>query len=133
MWKEFREFAIKGNVVDLAVGVIIGGAFNKIVTSLVENVLSPLLGLLIGKINLKDIVLSPFGVEVKLGLFFQSIIDFLIMSFTIFLIVKFINRLRRPKKEEESSEEESFTKEEELLMEIRDLLKGQVHPADSDK
>lgn len=123
MWKEFKEFAMKGNVIDLAVGVIIGGAFNKIVTSLVENILTPLLGLVMGKVNLSGIVLSPFGVHIKLGLFLQSVIDFLIMSFTIFLVVKAINRLRRPKEEEvKEVVEEKPSKEEVLLAEIRDLL-----------
>lgn len=123
MWKEFKEFAMKGNVIDLAVGVIIGGAFNKIVTSLVENILTPLLGLVMGKINLSKIVFSPFGVDIKLGLFLQSVIDFLIMAFTIFLIVKVINRLRRPKQEEvKEIVEEKLSKEEALLTEIRDLL-----------
>lgn len=123
MWKEFKEFAMKGNVIDLAVGVIIGGAFNKIVTSLVENILTPILELVMGKINISDIVLSPFGVNIKLGLFLQSVIDFLIMAFTIFLMVKAINRLRRPRQEEvKEIVEEKLSKEEALLTEIRDLL-----------
>lgn len=123
MWKEFKEFAMKGNVIDLAVGVIIGGAFNKIVTSLVENILTPLLGLVMGKINISKIVFYPFGVKMSVGLFLQSVIDFLIMAFTIFLIVKAINRLRRPKQEEvKEIVEEKLSKEEALLTEIRDLL-----------
>lgn len=123
MWKEFKEFAIKGNMIDLAVGVIIGGAFNKIVTSLVENIITPLLGLVLGKINLSSIVLSPFGVHIKLGLFLQSLIDFLIMSFTIFIVVKAINKLRRPRQEEvKEVVKEKLSKEQALLTEIRDLL-----------
>ncbi len=126
MWKEFKDFALRGNVLDLAVGVIIGGAFNKIVSSLVENILTPILGVILGKVNLSSISLFPFGVEVKLGMFLQSIIDFVIIAFTIFIMVKVINNFRRKEDKEESKEEAEvkFTKEEELLMEIRDILKS---------
>ena len=96
MLKEFREFAIRGNVMDLAVAVIIGGAFGKIITSLVEDVLMPLIGLVLGGINFSEQAI-PLGGEAALrwGAFVQSIIDFLIIAFVIFLLVRAMNRLKR--------------------------------------
>ncbi len=128
MLKEFKKFAMKGNVVDLAVGVIIGGAFGKIVTSLVNDMIMPLLGLLLGGINFADKKLplrdATEGVEalfLNYGQFIQSVIDFLIISFSIFLFIKAINSFK--KKEEEKPKPAEPTKEEILLTEIRDLLK----------
>lgn len=95
MLKEFREFAIRGNVMDLAVAVIIGGAFGKIITSLVNDVLMPLIGLVMGGINFADLAIVVGGAEVKWGAFVQSIIDFVIIAFVIFLLVRAINRLKR--------------------------------------
>ena len=96
MLKEFREFAIRGNVMDLAVAVIIGGAFGKIITSLVEDVLMPLIGLVLGGINFSEQAI-PLGGDAALrwGAFVQSIIDFLIIAFVIFLLVRAMNRLKR--------------------------------------
>jgi large conductance mechanosensitive channel len=96
MLKEFREFAIRGNVMDLAVAVIIGGAFGKIITSLVEDVLTPLIGLVLGGINFSEQAI-PLGGDAALrwGAFVQSIIDFLIIAFVIFLLVRAMNRLKR--------------------------------------
>jgi large conductance mechanosensitive channel len=130
MLKEFKKFAMRGNVIDLAVGVIVGGAFNKIVTSLVNDIMSPLIGLLLGGINLSEISPSIPGtsVSIKIGLFLQSVIDFLIIAFSVFLIVKGINALRsRYEKEKEEKKEIIIvpTKEELLLEEIRDILKQQ--------
>lgn len=132
MFKEFKEFISKGNVIDLAVGVIIGGAFGKIVTSLVNDMIMPILGIILGKINftgLKLTITSAQGdkpeVAVLYGSFIQNVVNFLIMAFVIFLMVKFINKLRRPKKEaEEVVKEEVPSKEEILLAEIRDILKN---------
>ena len=134
--KEFKEFTSKGNVVDLAVGIIIGGAFGKIVSSLVADVIMPPLGLLIGgvtftdiKLTLKDSVIDAAGkvtaqaVTLNIGNFIQVIIDFLIVAFTIFLMIKAINRMQR-KKEVEPATPVLPTKEELLLTEIRDLLKN---------
>lgn len=95
MLKEFREFAIRGNVMDLAVAVIIGGAFGKIVTSLVNDLLMPLIGLVMGGVNFADLAIVVGGAEVRWGAFVQSIIDFIIIAFVIFLLVRAINRLKR--------------------------------------
>ena len=134
--QEFKTFALKGNVVDMAVGVIIGGAFGKIVTSLVNDVIMPPLGMLIGKVNFTDLALN-LGTEAepvmwKYGAFIQQVFDFLIVALCIFFLIKGINRLSElsKKKEEEAAAaapepapEPEPTKEELLLAEIRDLLK----------
>lgn len=122
MWKEFKAFALKGNVLDLAVGVIIGAAFGKIVSSLVDDILMPLLGLLLGGLNFSDLEL-PFGEAVlKYGSFLQTLLDFLIVSFSIFLFIKALNRFKR-KEESKPTTPPAPSKEELLLTEIRDLLK----------
>ena len=95
MLKEFREFAIRGNVMDLAVAVIIGGAFGKIITSLVGDVLMPLIGLILGGVNFSELAITVGAAEVKWGAFVQSIIDFVIIAFVIFLLVRAMNRLKR--------------------------------------
>lgn len=95
MLKEFREFAVRGNVMDLAVAVIIGGAFGKIVTSLVNDVIMPLIGLVMGGVNFADLAFVVGGAEVRWGAFVQSIIDFVIIAFVIFLLVRAINRSKR--------------------------------------
>ena len=95
MIKEFREFAIRGNVMDLAVAVIIGGAFGKIITSLVSDILMPLIGLLMGGVNFADLSITVGNAAVKWGAFVQSIIDFIIIAFVIFLLVRAMNRLKR--------------------------------------
>ena len=95
MLREFREFAIRGNVMDLAIAVIIGGAFGKIVTSLVNDVLTPLIGLVMGGVNFADLSITVGNAVVKWGAFIQSIIDFLIIAFVIFLLVRAMNRLKR--------------------------------------
>lgn len=131
---EFKQFAMKGNVVDMAVGVIIGGAFGKIVSSIVADIIMPPIGWLIGgvdfsslKVNLPVNPLAPEGTEpvsINYGAFIQNTIDFLIIALCIFLLIKGINKLMK-KKEEESApaEEPAPSKEEVLLTEIRDLLK----------
>lgn len=95
MLKEFREFAIRGNVIDLAVAVIIGGAFGKIVSSLVDNILMPLIGLLIGGIDFKALAVTIGSAKVEYGLFIQNVVDFIIIAFVIFLIVRAMNRFKR--------------------------------------
>lgn len=120
MWNEFKKFAIKGNVIDLAVGVIIGAAFGKIVSSLVQDVLMPLLGLLMGGIDFTKLSFTLGAATLKYGLFLQSIIDFFIISFSIFLFVKLINHF---KTKEEEVIKKKINRTEELLEEIRDLLK----------
>jgi len=128
MLKEFKEFALRGNILDLAIGVVIGGAFGKIVTSLVENIIMPLVGMLTGGIDLTQSFMYGSGeAQIKIGVFIQSIIDFIIIAFSIFLALRFIAKINRKKKEEAEAEPtapELDTKEE-LLKEIRDLLKNQ--------
>jgi large conductance mechanosensitive channel len=96
MVKEFREFAIRGNVVDLAVAVIIGGAFGKIVASLVDNIIMPLVGLLIGGVDFKNLAFTVGSAKVEYGLFIQNVVDFIIVAFVIFLIVRAINSTKKP-------------------------------------
>ena len=96
MLKEFRDFAMRGNVIDLAVAVIIGGAFGKIVASLVGDILMPLIGLLLGGINFADLAFTVGGAQVKYGAFIQNIIDFIIIAFVIFLMVRAMNRMKKP-------------------------------------
>lgn len=96
MLKEFRDFAMRGNVMDLAVGVIIGGAFGKIVSSLVGDVLMPLIGLLIGGIDFTGLAITVGSAQVKYGSFIQSVFDFTIIAFVIFLLVRAMNKLQRP-------------------------------------
>lgn len=132
MLKEFKEFAVKGNVLDLAVAVVVGGAFGKIVSSLVNDVIMPLVGTLTGGINfsyLKIIIREANGnipaVTLNYGNFIQNIVDFLIISFSIFLFVKLISRLRREKEAEVAASEAKKTSPEILLLqEIRDSLRS---------
>ena len=95
MLKEFKEFAVRGNVMDLAIAVIIGGAFGKIITSLVNDLLMPLIGLLLGGVNFSELSLTVGGAVVKWGAFVQSIVDFIIIAFVIFLLVRALNRLKK--------------------------------------
>ncbi|MFB7155968.1 large conductance mechanosensitive channel protein MscL [Lysinibacillus sp. NPDC056232] len=125
MWKDFKEFAMKGNIVDLAVAVVIGGAFGKIVTSLVENIIMPLVGVLTGGVDLtKSFAYGSGDAQIKLGVFLQSILDFFIIAFAIFMALQIMTKLSR-KKEEAVVEEPTpeLDSKEELLKEIRDLLK----------
>lgn len=128
--KEFKDFAVKGNVVDMAVGIIIGAAFGKIVTALVAGVIMPPIGVLLGGVDFSDLVLvikaaageAP-AVVISYGVFIQTLIDFTIVAFAIFMLVKGINQLK--KKEEAAPKAPAApSKEEVLLAEIRDLLKA---------
>lgn len=122
--KEFKEFALKGNVVDLAVGVVIGAAFSAIVKSLVEDIITPLiLTPLLEKAGLEDIKQLTWGAGVKYGLFISNVISFFIVAFALFLIVKGINALRK-KEEAKPAAPPAPSNEEKLLMEIRDALKS---------
>ena len=122
MWKDFKEFAFKGNVMDLAVGVIIGAAFGKIVSSLVNDIIMPLVGLLLGGIDFINLKITVGNSVVKYGNFIQAVVDFFIVGFSIFLFIKLLSNLKK----KEQIVEESFSKEEELLTEIRDLLKKET-------
>ncbi|MBA1271832.1 large-conductance mechanosensitive channel protein MscL [Stutzerimonas azotifigens] len=128
---EFKTFAVRGNVIDMAVGIIIGAAFGKIVSSFVGDVVTPPLGLLIGGVDFSDLAVVLRGatadspaVTLSYGRFIQTVIDFTIVAFAIFLGVRAINHLKR-EEAEAPSEPPAPTREEELLMEIRDLLKTQ--------
>ena len=134
MLNEFRDFAMRGNVLDMAIGVIIGGAFGKIVSSLVSDVLMPPLGLLLGKVDFSSLFLNMSGTPqpslaaakaagaptLNYGVFLQSVFDFIIIAFVIFMLVKQVNRF---KKEAPPAPPAGPTNEEKLLMEIRDALK----------
>lgn len=122
MWNEFKKFALKGNVLDLAVGVIIGAAFGKIVSSLVDDMIMPLIGLLIGGINFSDLSFSFGKANVMYGAFLQTVVDFLIIAFSIFIFIKIINK-RFQTQEEAKPAPVEVDKKEALLAEIRDLLK----------
>jgi large conductance mechanosensitive channel len=137
MFKEFKEFAMKGNVVDMAVGVIIGAAFGKIVASLVADIIMPPIGLLMGKVDFSSLFVSLSGESypslaaakaagaptLNYGLFINSIIDFTILAFAIFIVVKQINRLKKTPPPAPAAPPEP-TLQEKLLMEIRDTLKA---------
>jgi large conductance mechanosensitive channel len=134
MLKEFKEFAVKGNVVDLAIGVIIGASFGKIVTSLVEQVIMPPIGLLLGGVDFSNLkwVLTPENptteaieeVAIQYGAFINTLIQFLIVAFVVFLVVKGINSLRREQAAEPEAAPAAPTATEVLLVEIRDALKA---------
>ncbi|UKI46711.1 MAG: large-conductance mechanosensitive channel protein MscL [Phocaeicola vulgatus] len=133
--EEFKKFAMRGNVVDMAVGVIIGGAFGKIVTSVVNDLVMPVLGVLVGGVNFTDLkltlkeavmdgetVVSP-AVTLNYGNFLQSTFDFLIIAFSIFMFIKLINKLSRKKEEAQPATPPAPPADVQLLTEIRDLLK----------
>ena len=126
--EEFKAFVMRGNVLDMAVGVIIGGAFGKIVTSLVNDIFMPIIGLILGNVNFSSLEIKlgePVeGVEqaaIKYGMFIQEIVNFIIIAFCIFMFIKLINRIQK-KKEEAPAPAPEPTKEEVLLTEIRDAL-----------
>ena len=144
---EFKEFIARGNVMDMAVGVIIGGAFGKIITSLVNDIIMPLVSVVTGGVNftqnkiiLKEAVkqgteiINP-EVAITWGVFIQSIVDFLIIAFCIFMAIRFMNKIKnatRKAEEEAAAEEVEPTEDQKLLMEIRDLLKTQVSGKNKD-
>lgn len=120
---EFKTFISRGNVLDLAVGVVVGGAFSKIVTSLVNDIITPLIGVIIGGQDFASLSLKIGDATIAYGAFIQNIIDFLIIAFCIFIFVKFINKIFTKKKEEVKKETPKKSEEVLLLEEIRDLLK----------
>ena len=132
-WNDFKAFAMRGNVIDMAVGVIIGGAFGKIVTSLVNDIIMPVVGLATGGVNFTDSRLLLHAAEeegaqevwLHWGVFVQNIVDFLIIAFCLFMAIRILNRFKK-KEEEVPAAPPAPTKEEELLTEIRDLLKQQA-------
>lgn len=122
MWEDFKKFALKGNVLDLAIAVVIGTAFGKIVTSLVEDIIMPTVGILLGGFSVEDWTYSFHGAELRYGAFTQSVIDFFIIAFSIFLVIRLFTKLKRNKETVTEEELPILDKKEELLMEIRDLL-----------
>jgi len=124
--QEFKEFAMRGNVMDLAVGVIIGGAFSAITTSLINDIIMPIIGIFVSKASFADLSFYVNGAEITYGNFIQAILNFIIMAFVVFCMVKAINRLTRKKKEEAPPPPPlEPSAEEKLLTEIRDLLRTQ--------
>ena len=126
MIKEFKTFIARGNVLDLAVGVVVGGAFSKIVTSLVDDIIMPLVGLILGGLDFSNLSINVGKAKIMYGSFIQNIVDFLIVAFCIFLMVKAVNKLAKKieaKKEKEKKAEEAKKAENIILLEeIRDLL-----------
>lgn len=128
--KEFKAFALKGNVMDLAVAVIIGAAFGKIVSSLVDDLLMPLIGLLLGGLDFSGLQYTLGDAVIKYGAFIQTVIDFIIIAFSIFLFIKVLSRFKH-KEEAKAPEPPTPSNEELLLIEIRDLLKQQSQSMDN--
>lgn len=122
MWKDFKAFALKGNVLDLAIAVIIGAAFGKIVTSLVNDIIMPLVGLLIGGIKLDGLVYEYGDVVLKYGVFLQSVVDFIIIAASLFFVIKLAGKLKR-KEEIIAKAPPAPSAEVALLTEIRDALR----------
>ena len=122
MLKEFKDFIARGNVVDMAVGIIVGAAFTAIVNSLVNNLINPLIGLFIGKIDLSNFVLTVGDAQFKYGLFLNAVINFIIIAFVVFLLVKFVNHFH--KKEEKPA---ALSPEVQYLREIAETLRKQAN------
>lgn len=120
---EFKQFALKGNVLDLAVAVVIGGAFGKIVSSFVSDILMPPIGLFLGGMNFSDMKLIIRGASINYGTFFQNVVDFLIIAASVFMVVKFSNKVMKKSDQEKPQEVAVPSAEEKLLVEIRDILK----------
>ncbi|AXI00461.1 large conductance mechanosensitive channel protein MscL [Sporosarcina sp. PTS2304] len=125
MWKEFKEFAFKGNIFDLAIGVVIGAAFSTIVSSLVENIISPIIGILSGGLDFSGLSYPVGDAEIKYGLFIEAVINFMIVAVSLFLFLRLLIRMKLKKEEPaiEEPEEKPLDTKEELLTEIRDLLR----------
>ncbi|HSJ39275.1 MAG TPA: large conductance mechanosensitive channel protein MscL [Planococcus sp. (in: firmicutes)] len=125
MWQDFKAFALKGNVLDLAIAVVIGTAFGKIVTSLVEDLIMPAVGLLFGGFSIANEAYTVGDVALRYGAFLQSVLDFLIIAFSIFLVIRLFMKFRRKEALPEEEKVPELDKKEALLVEIRDLLKNQ--------
>ena len=126
MLKEFKKFIARGNVLDLAVGVIVGGAFSSIVTSLVNNIFTPIIGLILGGIDFSNLSITFKDTKIMYGAFIQSVIDFLIVAFCLFVVVKFVNRFTSKKEKKKSEEVKTKSNELVVLEEIRDLIKNDL-------
>lgn len=124
MFKEFRDFINRGNVIDLAVAVIIGAAFSGIVTSLVNDIVTPIIGVITGGVNFSGLAITVGEAVIGYGNFLQAVINFLLIAFVVFLLVRMVNNLRK-KEADVPADPPAPTTEEKLLTEIRDLLKAQ--------
>ena len=125
MFKEFKKFIARGNVLDIAVGVIVGGAFSSIVTSLVNNIFTPIIGLIVGGVDFSSQSITFKDTKIMYGAFIQSVIDFLIVAFCLFLVVKAVNKVTHKDKNEEPKKPVESA-ELKTLKEIRDLLKDDI-------
>ena len=125
MIKEFKKFIARGNVLDLAVGVIVGGAFSSIVTSLVNNIFTPIIGLVLGGVDFSNLSITFRDTQIMYGAFIQSVIDFLIVAFCLFIVVKVVNRVTA-KKEKKEEKKDTRSAELKTLEEIRDILKNDI-------
>lgn len=123
MWKEFKDFVSKGNVIDLAVAVIIGGAFGAIITSLVDDIIMPIIGVLLGGVDFTGLSIQVGDATINYGSFVQAIVNFVIIAFVLFLMVRGYNRLQKEEEEAPQAPPEPSS-EERLLTEIRDILKS---------
>lgn len=123
MWEDFKKFASQGNVLDLAVAVVIGTAFSNIVSSLVDDIIMPTVGLLLGGISFETLSITIGEAQVNYGMFIQRIVDFFIIAFSIFMFVRLFQSLRRKQETEEAEEVVEVDEQTELLKEIRDLLR----------
>lgn len=120
--QEFKQFALKGNIVDLAIAVVIGAAFGKVVTALTDSIIMPIISLVLGKRSMEDISFSINKTVFPIGIFFQSVIDFILIAMVLFFIIKLMNTLNRKKEEAPKAPELSMT--EKLLMDIKEVLAG---------
>lgn len=123
MLKEFKEFIARGNVMDLAVGVIVGSAFTAIVKSLVSNIINPLIGIFAGKIDFSSIIFTVGSAHFRVGTFLNSVINFLIISFVIFVMVKFVNKFTKSKEDEKKKKKRNFLKKLNILKKSLNCLK----------
>lgn len=125
MWQDFKAFALKGNVLDLAIAVVIGTAFGKIVTSLVEDLIMPAVGLMLGGFSIAGAAYTVGDATLEYGNFLQAVLDFFIIAFSIFIVIRLFMRFQRKEEMPKEDSVPTFDKKEELLVEIRDLLKKQ--------
>jgi large conductance mechanosensitive channel len=132
MLKEFREFLNRGNVMDLAVAVVIGMAFNRIINSLVEDIITPLIGMAMGGVDFSALAITLGDAAITYGNFLQAVFDFLLTAFAVFLIVKAYNHFRRKEEKKEEEETPTDSKEVVLLTQIRDLLEDSTRPSAGD-
>lgn len=133
MWKEFKEFATKGNVVDLAIGVIIGGGFQKIVNSLVNDIIMPFISIFTGKIDFNDMMFTIGNTSIKYGSFITNVVNFLIIAFCVFLLVRYINKLNKALEEKAKGFNEKMEKEHKFFKNRRKKKKQEQVPAPTTK